>query len=173
MTETNDPKLKLPRSRKALILAGGILGAVALAGIAVADGASHRGDREGGWKKGHMETNFQRMLERYDRDGDNALSIEELRGGAIERVREYDADGDGALSLEEFEALWLDRTRERMEHVFQRLDADGDGRITEAEMVVHYVRMVERFDRDGDGLLTKDDFQRSKRSGDRKSKDKE
>ena len=52
----------------------------------------------------------------------------------LARLAEFDVDGDGTLSLAEFEALHAAMIRETTVDRFQHLDADGDGRITEAEM---------------------------------------
>jgi len=43
---------------------------------------------------------------------------------------------------------------ERGHHGFDRLDADGDGRITRAEMEERRSRHFERMDADGDGRIT-------------------
>lgn len=59
----------------------------------------------------------------------------------LKRLAEFDSDKDGSLSLTEFEALNATMIRESMVDRFQYLDADGDGRITEIEMVAPARRM--------------------------------
>ena len=74
------------------------------------------------------------MMADLDADGDGVVTPDEARTGLDSLRSDYDADGDGALSLEEFETLHSALIRETMVDRFQYLDADGDGRVTEAEM---------------------------------------
>ena len=62
----------------------------------------------------------------------------------LSRLTEFDADGDGTLSLSEFETLHAALARETTVDQFQHLDADGDGKITQTEMVAPARRMEMR-----------------------------
>lgn len=71
------------------------------------------------------------------------------------RFERADADSSGDVSFEEFAAALKDR--------IGRADADGDGKMTVAEIAGEIQRVraermakriVERFDTDGDGMLT-------------------
>jgi len=75
-------------------------------------------------------------------------------------MTEFDSDKDGRLTLTEFQGLWLDRMHERMVDQFQRLDADGDAVITDAEFRAPMAMIVVRADRNGDGALSFDDMGR-------------
>lgn len=68
-------------------------------------------------------------------------SAEDAASAMRARLSEYDADDSGSLSLAEFETLHAAVIRETTVDRFQHLDADGDGQITEAEMVAPARRM--------------------------------
>lgn len=68
-------------------------------------------------------------------------SAEDAASAMRARLAEYDADDSGNLSLAEFETLHAAMIRETTVDRFQHLDADGDGQITEAEMVAPVRRM--------------------------------
>ncbi len=113
------------------------------------------------YRKGHGRHGGRGMMgqimQQADADGDRAVTQEEIdtfRAGLVEGA---DASGEGDISLDEFEAIYLKLTRERMVDVFQKLDADGDGAVTQAEMDSHFGDLVERMDRNGDGKLDRDD----------------
>lgn len=83
----------------------------------------------------------------------------------------YDADGDGLLSDAERQALLEAQARREarmQERLLERFDRDGDGVLSEAELLEMeqrqqarqeewMQRMAEQFDRDGDGLLDEDE----------------
>ncbi len=94
------------------------------------------------------------LFDAVDADGDATVTRAEIEAYRAARIAEADISGDGALSLEEFDTLYRDFTRARMVDAFQRLDADGDAVISEAEMTTRVDRLVERLDRNGDGDLT-------------------
>ena len=131
--------------KKTLLTAA--LGAVLA--IPAAQGAPH------GAGKGERGARF---LEQYDANKDRAVSAEELTAGRDARLKAFDADADGKLSLKEFEALWLERMRERMVDAFQRLDADGDAKVTAGEFARPSDRRFTWMDRNGDNQVTMDEM---------------
>ena len=146
------------------ILIGSVAAGLALAllggSLALAQGWRHQ---HGGWGGGAGSGPGAAMIERFDRSGDGRVSQEDVDAVRAERFAAFDAEGDGALSLEEYEALWLDAMRPRMVRSFQRLDVDGDARVTEEEFLAPYRRLVERFDRTGDGVITEDEVRETMR----------
>ena len=143
-------------TKKALFgsVAAGLVLALAGGSLALAQGWNYHQER--GWGGGPGAG----LIERFDRSGDGRVSQEDVDAVRAERFAAFDADGDGELSLEEYEALWLDAMRRQMVRDFQRLDVDGDARVTEEEFRAPYRRLVERFDRTGDGVITEDDDRR-------------
>ena len=128
--------------------------------MAHADGDRHGGGMRGagGMHRGGADGPMIQLMERYDTDGDGALTVDEITAARSAQLSEFDADGDGSLSLEEYQALWLDVMRERMVDRFQQHDADGDGSVTQEEFARDLSRMVERRDRNDDGMLNAEDM---------------
>ncbi len=89
----------------------------------------------------------QKMLEKFDADGDGQLSDsekqtarqqfeekkaqmrEEFEKRKTEILGKYDADGDGKLSEQERENFKADKKQE----ILEKYDTDGDGQLNEAE----------------------------------------
>ena len=99
----------------------------------------------------------QAMLKTFDADKDGALTKEEITTGLTKKVTDNDKDGDGALTLEEFKAEWEKMTQERMVRAYQRMDRDGNGKVTTEELTEQADRMFERGDRNNDGKIDSND----------------
>ncbi|MFD0915792.1 EF-hand domain-containing protein [Pseudahrensia aquimaris] len=121
----------------------------------------HRGGKRGG---GMMQ-----MLRAADANNDGDITKEEIDTYRAAQVAAADANKDGNISLGEFETIWMDMTKQRMVRAFQRLDADGDGSVTQAERDAPVERMVRRMDRNGDGVINRED--RRGRGGERGNRD--
>lgn len=88
-----------------------MLGAVfALFGSPVAMADHHGGDHKG------------KMLEKFDADGNGAISKEEFLKSSEERFSKMDADGDGEISKEEAQAM-KKKMRSKMK---ERLEKRGE-----------------------------------------------
>lgn len=97
----------------------------------------------------------ERLMERYDTNGDGRVTREEVDAVQTER---FAGAGDDGMSISEFEALYNREHRERMVRAFQRLDRDGDGQVTREEFDGTVDRMFSRFDRNDDGALSREDM---------------
>jgi Ca2+-binding EF-hand superfamily protein len=118
-----------------------------------------------GRSRGSLPARFSGM----DRNGDGRISQAEWRGSA-QSFRVHDWNGDGVLSGDEVRAgasrprtddpdytpdrTWLDDWSERR---FQRLDIDGDNRLTRQEWPFDYEAFV-RADRNQDSMLSREEF---------------
>lgn len=122
------------------------------------DWRGHRGQRGGGQRRAMMRT----LVREADTNGDRALTQDEIDAFVAEKVESGDADGDGNLSLEEFDTVYRDLTRSRMVDAFQRLDEDGSGIITAAELDERFGNIVATFDRNDDGQLDRADRRRGR-----------
>lgn len=116
------------------------------AGAAFADG-----DRMGwGGKGGHGP---RMVLNQFDLDKDGVLTQAEVTEAVAARFAAADADKDGKVSLEEFRTYRLSEAEPMRIRAFQRLDNDGDGKVTREEFDKLSARMFSRLDRDDDGNL--------------------
>ena len=116
-----------------------------------------------------------------DSNGDGVLDEQELRAAAKATFAGADADADGYLTIDELSAARMAgdverRTRglgvllgargcnaETVAERFDRLDADGDGRIAEKELVDAPHPLL-RFDTDGDGRVTREEIEQARKS---------
>ena len=116
--------------------------------------AQFRGERRDGRGGGGL---LRDAFANADADGNGALTQAEIDQYLATQLTETDANGDGAVALDEFETFYTQRTRDRMVDAFQRLDDDGNGQITSAELSDRFGTVVQRFDRNGDGALSPED----------------
>lgn len=98
-----------------------------------------------------------------DLNGDGALTLEEMQNQAAARFAAADADGNGGLSLEELTAAANGRMAERLDRMFDRLDANEDGLLQADEMrpdrgAERAARMFDRIDADDSGTITQAEF---------------
>ena len=120
-------------------------------------GAHHQRGAGGDMRRGAMHG----LMERYDTNGDRALTQEELDAARSAQFSEFDTDGDGTLTLAEYQGLWLDAMREQMVDRFQAHDDDGSGTVTAEEFNAAFDGFVARADRNGDGQIDADDRRRA------------
>lgn len=83
------------------------------------------------------------MFARLDKNGDGFVTADEMRvpnrpprgPGGVPRIDEFDKNGDGVVSFEEFlESRFVQRLpEERRRALFDRLDTNGDGKLSPAD----------------------------------------
>ncbi len=156
---------------KAVLAAGAIaaLGATSFAYDAIAYD-NHRGhgyqdgyDKHHGKGRHHRSFRghgFDRMMERFDSNGDKELTQDELNAARQDLLKKHDGDANGELTLEEFQTLWLEFMRKQMVRSFQHIDEDGDGIVTADEFIKPFSGAIGHMDRNDDGVLNSDDRRR-------------
>jgi len=91
-------------------------------------------------------------MARLDTNNDGAVSQDEFASAT--RMKEADANGDGEITQDELVALLQKRDYERRaQHMTRRLDIDGDGKVTVAEIELQRGKMFALMDRNNDGKL--------------------
>ncbi|MFV0245744.1 MAG: EF-hand domain-containing protein [Qingshengfaniella sp.] len=110
------------------VLAASLLGA----GIA---GAQDAPATPGAMTPGDRSAAF---IERFDTDGDGAVTAEEMETYRLRHFTAADANGDGMLSAEELaamsEMMAEERQTMRVERMLERFDANGDGMLSADEL---------------------------------------
>ena len=173
-------------NRKKILIGAGIVAFGAVGVLAVgatahdrykggpdASYSRHCGEKSMKGRKGHGE-HAQRMFDRFDADKDGKVTAAEMDKARADSITRFDANGDGVLQLEEYRGLWLEHMNRRMVDGFQRLDDDGDGKVSDAEMKAPMTRMSRFMDRDGDGVITRDELrprQKGEHRGKRRGRD--
>ena len=116
--------------------------------------------------RAHAEARFAAA----DTNNDGSLSSEELLANRVgnkadRMLKRFDADGNGQLSAEELEAAADDRMGKRAKRMMARLDADKDGKLTLDEMNAARdpAKMFERLDTDDSGSLSAEEFAKARK----------
>jgi Ca2+-binding EF-hand superfamily protein len=98
---------------------------------------------------------------RMDSDGDGRISREEFAPPTQRRGRgpfaEADANGDGEITRDEMEAALTEGEERRRQHLraqFDQVDRDGNGVLSQGETAGH---LFDRLDEDQDGFITEDE----------------
>ena len=113
-----------------------------------------------------------------DADKDGAVSDEESAARAGKKFDEIDTDKDGTVSTDEMdqyreaekakrEAARASREAEMKKKYHEKVDPDGDGKITRDEFIKNAADRHEKMDANSDGKVTKDEIKRPR--GERRS----
>ena len=103
-------------------------------------------------------------LARLDGNKDGTIQLDEFTN--MDRLKAADTNGDGTLSQDEIEALALKQIVERQaRRITNRLDIDGDGTVTIAEVEKHKAKRFALMDRNDDGKLDRDELRHGKNWG--------
>ena len=107
-----------------------------------------------------------------DVNGDSRISLTEMQAKAEERFTRMDANRDGQLTREERQAarqqMRSDRQQgkgQRLDQMFARRDADGDGFLGQAELGRRWGERFEEVDADRDGRLSRAELQADRAYG--------
>lgn len=127
------------------------ISALMITGAAVAkDGDKKRGKR-----------GFQNMIEKIDTDKSGSISLEEFANLGTGKMISADKNGDGILTADEIQAeMEAERERRRLERMTRRLDIDGDGTVTVAELKNMQAKRFAVLDLNSDGSLSRDELRK-------------
>jgi len=99
-----------------------------------------------------------------DLDGDGTLTLEEMQSARGARFAQADTDGDGNLSRDELLAGAAERMAIMIDRQMERFDDNEDGMLSANEMDdmrprrADPERMFSRVDADGDGVVSEAEF---------------
>lgn len=102
-----------------------------------------------------------RLAEHLDRNHDGRIEVAELPERARERMATADADRDGVITTPELNAHMAQMQAQH----FARLDPNGDGAVTAAEVEPARWAHLQAADADHDGRVTRDELQAARASG--------
>ncbi|WP_198662922.1 EF-hand domain-containing protein [Cohaesibacter intestini] len=149
----------------AVALIGGVSATALSLDTASARGWNDRGPQQGqnfmgprgGFKGGPRGMGPEQRIQQFDINKDGVLTKEELATALEQKITDNDTDGDKAITLEEFKTEWAKQTERMMVRAYQRLDPNGDGKVTLEELQQQSSFMFDRMDRNDDGKIDKDD----------------
>jgi len=102
-----------------------------------------------------------RFFSRMDADANGSISSEELGGERLDLLRKADANNDGTLTEDELVTYVMEREfRRQARRMANRLDIDGDGTVTLAEIENHQNKRFALLDRNNDNQLSQDELSR-------------
>jgi len=156
----------MKRSAKFVLAAVAALGVAAVAvpviaqqvqmqhGAVMGNGMGMMGGHDGmmGGSMGMMGGAQSYAMANFDTNKDGTLSPEEMTAGIKAEIKKYDTDANGSLSLEEFAVMHAAHTRPMTVRAFQMHDADGDAKVTEAEMSAMAAMMQDHMGGQQDGM---------------------
>jgi hypothetical protein len=103
------------------------------------------------------------MQGRMDKNGDGAVDLSEFTN--MDRLKQADTNGDGTLSQDEIQAMVMKRIVERQaRRMTNRLDVNGDGVVTIAEVEKQKEKRFALMDRNDDGRLERSELRHGKKA---------
>jgi Ca2+-binding EF-hand superfamily protein len=111
-------------------------------------------------RSARFEDATKKRFERLDTSRDGKLTADELPAERKDAILRADANKDGAVTLDEFAARPRQFLVRRVEVEFKALDADGDGKLTKAEVDAARGKpmLLLIADADKDGAVTKEEL---------------
>jgi Ca2+-binding EF-hand superfamily protein len=93
------------------------------------------------------------MFKNLDANDDGTISKEEFANPHAKHFKQTDTDKNGSISLAEFEAKMTERAKSHAKRIFERLDANNDGAVDEAESAAHREHRYGRMGRQGRHMM--------------------
>lgn len=111
------------------------------------------------------------MLKKADANKDGKLSVDEVVAQASARFDKSDADGDGVISLQEMtDSIQRQRDERRAKRMLERMDFNGDGKVTKDEIENRAKKRFAMMDRNDDGFVEKTELRKGRKGMGRSGK---
>ncbi|WP_370979150.1 EF-hand domain-containing protein [Agaribacterium sp. ZY112] len=104
------------------------------------------------WAEG-LSAEDQRLLARYDANGDRAISTSEVEMKRKQVFTRLDSNLDGQVSFDEYELVDQQKRLPLLKARFDTLDSNQDGQVT-AEEYASYLGSFSRLDQNKDGQIS-------------------
>ena len=152
------------RNLKLVIVAGAL---TSIAAAAVAQSNTPPAPQSNAPEASQANPDQPRRMGRWQRlDANDDGAIDQQEFVTVQRLKEADSDGDGTLTTDELIAMIEKQRVERMANrLTRRLDVDGDGKVTLAEVEKQKTERFALLDRNDDGKLERDELRRGGRDG--------
>jgi Ca2+-binding EF-hand superfamily protein len=112
---------------------------------------------------------IDKIMQRFDTNKDNVITLDEVQAMRDAEFTKADTNQDGFLSLEEFTVMVDQKRQEHMQTIFNKLDANKDGKIYLDELLQQPFGDAERkkahfskMDTNQDGAISFEEFQQGK-----------
>ena len=99
-------------------------------------------------------------FQELDANGDGQVTQEEMQAHRDKRFTDADTDGDGKLSVQEMQAAGQKKVNDRVTKMFESQDANKDGFLTQDELPKprRAGKMFDRIDADGNGTISEQEY---------------
>lgn len=99
------------------------------------------------------------LIAKYDMNGDQEISVDEVSAKREKLFGYMDGDADGEVSFQEYQELDISKRQLLLQARFAKLDLNHDGRLNAAEYS-SYLGSFDSFDQNGDGYISPDEMTR-------------
>lgn len=101
------------------------------------------------------------LMAKYDVDGDQVISMNEVSNKREKLFGYMDSDQSGSVSFTEYRDLDMRKRELLLKARFEKLDLDSDGHLSNEEYA-SFFGSFDRFDRNGDGKITTREITKNK-----------